>query len=103
MMTTKTSHPGRILREELKARGMTPHAFAMAIGVPASRIDQIVKLRRGVSPETALRLARYLGGSPKLWLRMQADWDLARAEKSHGREIRRSVKPPKNTDRSAHA
>ncbi len=62
---TKASHPGEILRDEVEVRGMSGHAFAMALGVPATRISEILKCRRGVSPETALRLARYLGGNAR--------------------------------------
>ena len=90
---TKASHPGEILRDEIEARGMSAHAFAMALGVPATRISEILRCRRGVTPETALRLARYLGGNAKVWLTFQADWDLAEAEKAHGKAIRGGVKP----------
>ena len=92
-MTTAT-HPGEILRDEIEARGMSAHGFAMAIHVPATRVGDILKCRRRVTPETALRLARYLGGSPKIWLRLQSDWDLAEAEKMHGEEISRSIRSP---------
>lgn len=90
---TKASHPGEILLDEITARDMSAHGFAMALGVPATRISEILKCRRGVTPETALRLARYLGGSPRVWLALQADWDLAEAERMHGKTIRSRVKP----------
>ncbi len=86
------THPGEILRDELEARGMSAHRFALKLGVPPTRIADIVKSRRAVSPETALRLAAYLGGSAKVWLRLQADYDLAIAEARHGDEIRRTVR-----------
>ena len=89
---TIATHPGEILRDELAARGMSAHRFALELGVPPTRIADILKCRRAVSPESALRLAAYLGGSPKLWLRLQADYDLAAAERKHGAEIRRTVR-----------
>ena len=89
---TIATHPGEILRDELEARGMSAHRFALELGVPPTRIADILKCRRAVSPESALRLAAYLGGSPKVWLRLQADYDLAAAERKHGAEIRRTVR-----------
>ncbi len=86
------THPGEILKDELEARGMSAHRFALELGVPPTRIADIVKCRRAVSPETALRLAAYLGGSAKVWLRLQADYDLAVAERRHGEEIKRTVR-----------
>ena len=58
----------RLLSDEINARGMSVHSFAMAIGVPASRMDRVVKQKRAVTPDTALRLAAYLGGEPIVWL-----------------------------------
>lgn len=99
---TRRTHPGEILRDELEARNMSAHAFSMAIGVPATRIGDILKLRRAVTPETALRLARYLGGSPKIWLSLQMMYDLAIAEEEHGKTIRQTVrKPAKPTEHKA--
>ncbi len=88
----RTTHPGEILKDELQARGMSAHRFALELGVPPTRIADILKCRRSASPETALRLAAYLGGSPKVWLRLQADHDLARAESKHRAEIKRTVR-----------
>jgi addiction module HigA family antidote len=73
-------HPGEMLKDELKARGLSAHALAMALRLPASRISQILRGQRAIIPETALRLARYFGGSAVLWLRLQMAYDLARAE-----------------------
>ncbi len=89
---TVATHPGEILKDELEARGMSAHRFALELGVPPTRIADILKRRRSVSPETALRLAAYFGGSPKVWLRLQADHDLAVAERKHGKEIKRTVR-----------
>ena len=89
---TVATHPGEILKDELAARGLSAHRFALELGVPPTRIADILKCRRAVSPETALRLAAYFGGSPKVWLRLQADYDLAVAERRHGKEIKRTVR-----------
>lgn len=70
-------HPGEVLREDyLAPLGLSVNALAMALGVPATRIHEIVKERRGVTADTAQRLARYFGGDPASWLAMQADYDL---------------------------
>ena len=89
---TVATHPGEILKDELEARGMSAHRLALELGVAPTRIADILKCRRSVSPETALRLAAYFGGSPKVWLRLQADYDLAVAERKHGEEIKRAVR-----------
>ena len=91
------SHPGEILKDELAERGMSANRFAIELGVPATRIGQILKLRRAVTPETALRLAAYFGGSASVWLNMQAAYDLALAEKEHAKEIKRTVSAPAKT------
>ena len=70
-------HPGEILREEFLAPlEMSVNALAMALGVPATRIHEIVKERRGVTADTAARLARYFGGDAASWLALQASYDL---------------------------
>jgi antitoxin HigA-1 len=86
-------HPGEVLTDELEARGLSAHALAMALRLPASRISQIVHGRRAVTPETALRLARYFGGSAAIWLRLQVAYDLARAEAELRSEDRRRGHP----------
>ncbi len=71
-------HPGEILREEfLIPLGMTAHALAMALQVPAPRINDIVRERRTVTADTALRLAKYFGTSVEFWVGLQADFDVA--------------------------
>lgn len=84
-------HPGRILAREMEARKLTAHALALKLRVPANRISEIVAGRRGISPETALRLGRYFGTGAELWSRLQADFDLQEAEKTLGKTIRREV------------
>ena len=70
-------HPGKVLREEfLVPLHMSPHALALALRVPASRINDIALGRRGVSADTAARLARYFGTSAEFWLNLQAVYDL---------------------------
>jgi len=70
-------HPGEVLREEfLVPLGFSAKALATALGVPATRIHEIVKERRSVTADTAERLARHLGGDAASWLAMQADYDL---------------------------
>jgi antitoxin HigA-1 len=86
-------HPGEILRDELDARGLSAHALSIALRLPASRISQIIRGQRGVTPETALRLARYFGGSAAIWLRLQATYDLARAEAELADRITAEVTP----------
>ena len=70
-------HPGEVLREEfLTPLGLSVNAVAMSLVLPATRIHEIVKARRGVTADTAERLARYFGGDGASWLAMQADYDL---------------------------
>jgi antitoxin HigA-1 len=83
-------HPGELLREEfLEPLGITPHALAIAIGVPATRIHAIVRERRGITADTALRLSRYLGLSESYWLNVQARYDLLMAREALGAELAR--------------
>lgn len=86
-------HPGEFLKDELEARGLSAHALSLALRLPASRISQIIRGRRGISPETALRLARYFGGSAALWIRLQASYDLSRAEAELAAKIADEVTP----------
>jgi len=70
-------HPGEVLREDyLAPLGLSVNALAVALGVPATRIHEIVKERRAVSADTAARLARHFGGDAASWLVMQANYDL---------------------------
>ncbi|MGA2749838.1 MAG: HigA family addiction module antitoxin [Verrucomicrobiota bacterium] len=87
-------HPGEILREEfMKPRGLSQNALARALNVPPRRINEIVLEKRGITADTALRLARYFGTSAEMWTGLQADYDLrlARYEKAH--TIERDVQP----------
>ena len=83
-------HPGEILREEyLAPLGLSAHALAVALRVPAPRINDIVRERRAVTPDTAMRLARYFGGDAESWLALQVAYDLRLAEAAAGSEIDR--------------
>ena len=84
-------HPGAVLKEELAARGLSANAFALRLRVPPQRIQDIVAQRRGISPETALRLEASLGTPAKLWLDMQATYDLYQAEAKYGAKVRDEV------------
>ncbi len=84
-------HPGRILRRELAARALSANKLALALRVPSGRITSILNGKRGISPETALRLARYFGNSPRFWLNLQSRFDLAVAERDLGARIEAEV------------
>ncbi|MYG53979.1 MAG: HigA family addiction module antidote protein [Rhodospirillaceae bacterium] len=86
-------HPGEILREELDTIGISANALAKALGVPVNRITLILNGQRGVTADTALRLARYFGTTPQLWLNLQKTWELRRAEIETGGEIAERVAP----------
>ncbi len=86
-------HPGEILREELEEIGMSANALAKALGVPGNRITYILKGQRGVTADTALRLSRYLGTTPELWLNLQKTFELRVAEIKTGHDIVKHVKP----------
>lgn len=86
-------HPGEILQELLHEAGLSVNALGLALRVPANRVGAIVKGQRGISGDTALRLARYFGTSPKLWINLQASYDLATAEDALRAKIEREVLP----------
>ena len=87
-------HPGEILREDyLVPLGMTATALAKALNVPAARINDIVRERRSVTADTAMRLARYFGGDARSWLNLQAGYDLRVAEIRNAKRIKREIAP----------
>ncbi len=86
-------HPGRILKRELETRNQTPSQLALALRVPSGRIASILKGKRRVTPETALRLARYFGNTPQFWMNLRTRFDLIVAEQALGRRISSEVKP----------
>ena len=86
-------HPGEILRDELEELEMSANAFAEALNVPANRISAILKGQRGVTADTALRLSRYLGTTPQVWLNLQKAFELRVAEIESGKDIAKCIKP----------
>jgi addiction module HigA family antidote len=85
-------HPGEILLEEfIKPMGLNLAAVSRATGIPASRLTEITKCRRGLTAETALRLARFFGTSAAFWIGLQAEHDLEVAERAVGAKIKREV------------
>jgi len=87
-------HPGEIIREEyLAPLQMTAHALAMALRVPAPRINDIVRERRAITPDTALRLARYFNTTAQFWLNLQSSFDLKQTESEAGRKIAQEIRP----------
>jgi len=86
-------HPGEILMEEfLRPMGISVSKLARDISVPAGRISQIVRGKRAVTADTALRLGKYFGVSPETWLGLQSDYELRLTRRSVGKEINRTVK-----------
>lgn len=87
-------HPGEVLLEDfMKPLGLTQYRVAKDIGVPQLRISQIIKGKRAITADTAMRLARYFGTSAEVWLRLQARYDLEIAEGANGERIDQEVKP----------
>jgi addiction module HigA family antidote len=82
-----------VLREEfLSPMGLTAHALAMALHVPAPRINDIVREQRGVTADTAMRLSRFLGTSAEFWMGLQADFEMARARDALAEDLA-TIKP----------
>lgn len=86
-------HPGEILAEELAELGLSAGAFARVLDVPPARVAAILRGRRNVSADTALRLARFFGTTPQVWLNLQANYELRKAEIRMGGKIAAVVKP----------
>jgi addiction module HigA family antidote len=96
MKTNKLApiHPGEILREEfMKPHGLSQNALARALNVPPRRINEIVLEKRGITADTALRLARCFGTTAELWTGLQADYDLRVARYEREGKIERDVHP----------
>jgi antitoxin HigA-1 len=87
-------HPGEVLLEEfLKPMNLSQNHLAIAIGVDARRVNEIVLGARSITADTALRLARYFGVSPQFWLGLQAEYDLDVAMDKLGNRLEREVRP----------
>ena len=87
-MFKRAVHPGEVLREELEVLGVSPTAFARQIDVPPNRISQILSGKRAVTGDTALRFGHWFGTDPRFWLNLQAQFDLAIADRETGDAIR---------------
>ncbi|PTQ92362.1 addiction module HigA family antidote [Paraburkholderia sp. GV068] len=93
-------HPGEILRSEfLEPLGMSVNALALALRVPAPRINDVVRGKRAISADTALRLERYFGASAQFWLNLQIAYDLRVATAAAGAQIEREIEPMPKADR----
>jgi addiction module HigA family antidote len=87
-------HPGEILREEfLVPLGLSASALALELKVPAPRVNDIVRERRVITPDTALRLSRYFGTSPKFWMDLRSAFDLKTTAKDSGARIEAEISP----------
>jgi len=88
------THPGDILLHDfLEPLSMSANALAKALHVPANRITSILNHTRGVTADTALRLARYFGTSPEFWLGLQADFDLRTTQAEIGKQLEKEISP----------
>ena len=96
-MTTAVEHPGEVLAHELEAVGVSPTELARQLHVPANRITQIINGKRGITGDSALRLAHWFGNAPEFWMNLQIQHDLRVAAREVGREIKalptRSARP----------
>lgn len=86
-------HPGRILKRELTARDLSANRLSIALRLPSGRIVDILNGKRGISPDTALRLGRYFGNAPRFWLNLQTAFDLAEETRRKGQQIDAEVTP----------
>jgi addiction module HigA family antidote len=88
-MRRRPTHPGRIVKTNLEAMGLSVNAAALAIGVTRAALGNIVVEKSAISPEMALRLSKLMGGGPDLWMKMQADVDLWDAKQKIGGELKK--------------
>jgi len=84
-------HPGEILRGELDEIGLSARALAGSLKVPVNRITAILNGTRAITADTALRLSRYFGTTPELWMSLQSAYELRKADQAAGKEIARDV------------
>jgi addiction module HigA family antidote len=98
-------HPGEVLREDfMRPAGLSANALAKALHIPTPRINDVVRGRRGITADTALRLARYFGGDAQSWLNLQSIYDLRVAEIVNKKKIEREIQPMTDLERhAAHA
>jgi antitoxin HigA-1 len=87
-------HPGEHLREDFMVPlGLSANKLAMELRVPVTRIADIVKERRAITADTALRLSRYFGNSAQFWMNLQVDYDLLTTQQKQGKEIASGIRP----------
>lgn len=87
-------HPGEILKEEFMAPlGLSVNALSRALGVPRTRLNDVVLRRRGITADTAMRLARYFRVGPEFWMNLQSHYEIECAETAYGRRLDREIKP----------
>jgi len=99
----KPVHPGEVLREEyLAPLKLSMNKLALDLRVPATRIAEIVHERRGITPDTALRLARYFNTTAQFWMNLQTTYDLEMAEDTRLQKIHREVQPAPGIAAAAH-
>ena len=89
-------HPSEIMREEIEAADVSEDLLAGALDVPTHLVAGILGGKEGITADTALRLARYFGTTPNLWLNLQRTWELRRAEIEVGRDIATQITPRKS-------
>lgn len=88
---TDAPHPGTMLADRLRAHSMSASELSRHLGIPINRVTQIINGQRGVSGDSALRLARFFGTPPSYWIELQMAYELRRAEEDRGDLIRRTV------------
>lgn len=86
-------HPGEILKGELEELNLSANAFSKALDVPANRITAILNEQRGITADTALRLAKFFGSTPDFWMSLQSSYDVKMARAQAGKEIDKNVTP----------
>ena len=92
-MSRMLIHPGEHIADEIEAQHLSDSELARILHIPANRLTEIIRARRGISADTALRLAWWLGTTPEYWMNLQRNYELRLAEEAHGEEIRRDITP----------
>lgn len=92
-MTRIAIHPGEHIADELEELNMSASELARALHIPRNRLTEIIRGRRGISADTALRLAQWLGTTPEYWMNLQRNYELRLVEQENGEEIRRMIQP----------
>lgn len=86
-------HPGEVLKSVLDDAGLNPHQTALALRIPANRLTAIIRGKRSISPDTAIRLGRFFGTSAEMWINLQARYDLQSAEDELSQKVADEVLP----------